>query len=202
MKQTLYINLFGGPGSGKTTTLHDLISAIKRHPNLQDTITRDVQEYATMLILKNQTNMLKNQTLVTGKQRDMLAEWNGLVDIVVTDSPIALGYFYTNDIYHKFRVVQMDEQFRRNAPYCFNVFKERELNEFSKVGRVTDEEQSKSVDAEIWNTVPIHFVQQRGEDVKELCECVATLVQMIKDGESISLRNINGNFSSSMKPKY
>lgn len=85
------INLFGGPGCGKSTTAAGLFYEMKKL-GLEVEL---VSEYAKDLVWEQRHNILQDQIYVFAKQqrrigrlKDHHMEW------VITDSPIALGLVY------------------------------------------------------------------------------------------------------------
>jgi hypothetical protein len=89
-KRTLFVNLFGGPGSGKSTIASGLFSKLK----LAHVRCELVREYATELVWLEASKTLDNQVYVTAKQYHWQLTKDGKVDVVVTDSPIILGLVY------------------------------------------------------------------------------------------------------------
>jgi len=87
---TTIINIFGGPGIGKTTFASDLFGALKRrHVNVE--LTR---EYAKDLIWNGRSDLLSNQLIVLGGQLERLSSLNGRVELIVSDSPLLLCSVY------------------------------------------------------------------------------------------------------------
>jgi hypothetical protein len=87
------INLFGGPGCGKSTTAAYLFAALKErqyHAEL-------VQEYVKTWAHEGKRTESFDQIYLLGKQirKEDVVLRNG-VDIIVTDSPVWLSWFYYN----------------------------------------------------------------------------------------------------------
>lgn len=93
MFNTKVINLFGGPGSGKSTTAAALFAALKR----QGIITELVTEFAKDLTWERMYDQRSDQMWVTANQNHRLRRLMGQVEYVVTDSPLLLGIFYVNE---------------------------------------------------------------------------------------------------------
>lgn len=84
------INLFGGPGVGKSRLRAGVYSEIKfRGINIEE-----VTEYAKELTWENQTDALTDQLYILGNQNRKLERLRKKVDWVVSDSPIVLGLNY------------------------------------------------------------------------------------------------------------
>ena len=90
------INLWGGPGTGKSTTAAELFVKLKK----QNVNVELVTEYAKDLTYEQRYNVLEeDQLYILTKQFRRLYRLRKSVDIVITDSPLLLGcvYFTYND---------------------------------------------------------------------------------------------------------
>lgn len=90
-EKPLVVNLFAGPGAGKTTAALELTAALKKAGyNVEY-----VSEYAKELVLEKKADLLQDQQHVTDTQYQRLERLrNSGVEIVVTDSPVLLGKIY------------------------------------------------------------------------------------------------------------
>lgn len=91
MKKTIIVNLFAGPGCGKSTGAAWLFSQLK----LQGVDCEYVSEFAKDKVWENNDEVFKCQFYVTGKQAFKISRCFGKVDVIITDSPIAIGAQYT-----------------------------------------------------------------------------------------------------------
>lgn len=90
--RTVFINIHGGPGIGKTTFASDLFSAIKkRHVDVEATA-----EFAKDLIRGGRADLLSNQLVLLGGQALRLASLAGRVPLVINDSPLTLCSIYAS----------------------------------------------------------------------------------------------------------
>ena len=87
------INLFGGPGTGKSTTAAGLFHLMK----LQSMEVELVTEYAKYLVWAQRNNMFTEQDYIFAKQNHRLRILQNKVDWAITDSPLILGQFYMPD---------------------------------------------------------------------------------------------------------
>ena len=90
MKNTLIVNLFGAPGTGKSTTMAQLFSILKW--NKID--CEMASEFAKDLVWENRQETFKDQTYIFAKQNHKLFRCNGKVDVVICDSPLLLSTVY------------------------------------------------------------------------------------------------------------
>lgn len=89
---TTYINIFGGPGVGKSTTAASLFYNMKRSGADVELVT----EVAKDFVWENRMDTLTIQPYVTVKQYRNLVRLKGKVDYVITDSPVLQGIIYAN----------------------------------------------------------------------------------------------------------
>jgi nicotinamide riboside kinase len=91
---TLVVNLFGGPGCGKSTTAADVFANLKK----QDFNCELVTEYTKDCVWSGGKKVFNDQIYLLGKQHFRMFRLKGEVDIVVTDAPLLLSMVY-NKIY-------------------------------------------------------------------------------------------------------
>lgn len=85
------INLFGGPGSGKSTTAAGLFYKMK----LKGIKVELVTEYAKELVYdKTLELMLDRQEVIFAEQNQRLHRLRNDVDFAIIDSPLLLSYVY------------------------------------------------------------------------------------------------------------
>ena len=88
--ETLIVNLYAGPGTGKSTTAAWLFAHLKKEGVNAELVT----EYAKDKVWEESHKVLHNQVYVFGKQHHRLKRLLGKVDVVITDSPIMMGIVY------------------------------------------------------------------------------------------------------------
>ena len=93
---TLVVNLFGGPGAGKSTLAHRLCADLA----MRGRLVEYSPEYAKELVWDGRRDMLNgsvtSQAVVASEQINRLNRLIGRVEIAVTDSPILLEVPYVN----------------------------------------------------------------------------------------------------------
>lgn len=92
MTETLVVNLYGGPGTGKSTTAAALFAELKNRGRNVEL----VPEFAKDLVWEGRTRVLENQLYILGKQMHRVWRLRGQVEAVITDSPILLALFYAS----------------------------------------------------------------------------------------------------------
>lgn len=91
-KDTLIVNLIGGPGAGKTTSMAGIFNKLK----CQGIDAEMVSEFAKELIYENRKDTMKDELYIFAKQSHRLFCVNGKVDVIVTDRPLILTVLFNN----------------------------------------------------------------------------------------------------------
>ena len=89
----IIVNLFGVPGAGKSTGAAYIFSKLKMLGINAELVT----EFAKDKVWENNNEVFKNQAYLFGKQSFKISRCKNKVDVIVTDSPLALSIFYNND---------------------------------------------------------------------------------------------------------
>lgn len=138
------INLFGGPGSGKSTTAAGLFHLMK----LNEMNVELVTEYAKDLTWEERYDTLANDQLyVFAKQQKRLQVLKNKVQYVVTDSPLILSL-----IYRQWNYLPCNFE-----PLVFEVWDEYEnknyfikrTKKYNPIGRSQTEDEAKEVDNQV-----------------------------------------------------
>ncbi|MFW9871645.1 MAG: AAA family ATPase [Candidatus Thorarchaeota archaeon] len=137
------INLFGGPGAGKSTTAAGLFFKMKTNNMKVELVT----EFAKDLVYAERFKELRtNQVYITAKQYSKLERVRDQVDYVISDSPLILGLQYIPENYFNFF-----EPLVRELHYSFNninIFIKR-VKEYRNYGRYQTEEESDNMSNKI-----------------------------------------------------
>lgn len=144
--ETLVVNLFGGPGTGKSTTAALVFGQLK-----VDGINSElVHEFAKDLTWEERHKALKFQPYIMGKQSYHIYRLLGKVDVVITDSPILLGMIYKGDGYTEAFGQHLLELYK--SWNTLNIFLERnsEIHPYVQAGRNQSEDEAAKVDQEIF----------------------------------------------------
>ncbi len=150
--ETLILNLFGGPGCGKSTTAAKLFYELKQR-NINCEL---VPEFCKDLVWEERHETFKDQIYIFGKQYHRIKRLLGKVDVVITDSPILLTPIYDAEQRETLKQLAIEEH---NKMLTFNVFLIRKKI-FNSKGRVQNESESRDLDVKIesfLNTYNIPF---------------------------------------------
>lgn len=88
--KTLIVNLFGAPGAGKSTGAAYIFYKLKQLGYNAEYVS----EFAKDKVWEKNDEVFKNQAYIFGKQYFKISRCLDKVDIIVTDSPLLLSYFY------------------------------------------------------------------------------------------------------------
>lgn len=152
MKTPIVVNLFAGPGAGKSTGAAYIFSQLKMRGINCELIT----EYAKDLTWEGRKFALGCQEYVFGKQSYRMQRCRDQVDVVVTDSPLPLSWFYNSN-------PVLDESFKNvvmnvyNSYYNLNYFIERR-KAYNPIGRNQTEDEAKDIDRAVLDFLPKHNI--------------------------------------------
>lgn len=139
---TLIVNLFGGPGSGKSTTRAGVFSKLK----LESYNVEEVTEFAKELTWERRILALSCQPYIFGNQLYALHRLQGQVDAVVTDSPILLGAIYAPE--GEEQITHRMTMFYHNKFNNINFFIKRN-KPYNPAGRNQTLDEAKEIDEHI-----------------------------------------------------
>jgi len=147
-KDTLVVNLFGGPGVGKSTTAAGIFMLLKLH----DMECELIPEYAKDLVWEERHKTFEDQQYLFAKQHHRLWRVAGKVDVAVMDCPLMLSPIYgerykaTNE-YFNTNVVDVVSKFNN-----YNILLTR-TKKYNPNGRNETEDQAMEVDKAIRHTL-------------------------------------------------
>jgi hypothetical protein len=141
----IVINLFGGPGAGKSTTAAGLFFKMKtdKHVKSVELVTEFAKD---MVYAQRMKELSENQLYITSKQHHKMERVRNQVDYLITDSPVLQGLVYTPINYLAFF-----EPLVKEVYYSFNNFNIllRRVKDFKEYGRTQKEEKAKELDRNI-----------------------------------------------------
>jgi nicotinamide riboside kinase len=170
MKQTLVINLIGGPGSGKSTCASGIFYQLKKLGiNCELAL-----EFAKDKVWEESIKILDDQLYVFGKQYHKLFRLNGKVDVIITDSPLLISILYnkTPSEYFDKLVVEQYHTFN-NLLFFIN-----RAENYQTEGRLQTKEESEGLD-----NIIKEILQDNNISYDEIaCEnAVEHIVNVVKD---------------------
>jgi len=166
-KKTLVVNLFAGPGAGKSTVAAHTFAELKWAGIETELVTEFVKE----LVWEERRQTLDDQLYIFGKQVHRINRLLGQVDVIVTDSPLLFTTIYSDN-----PALGMLAHQEHNKHENLNVFVHR-TKPYHPKGRLQTEEEAHQLDKKIWNMLMSHcqFIEIPGSKVG-----VSKLVSAIK----------------------
>lgn len=141
---SLLINIFGGPGTGKSTLASNIFSDLKR--NHIEAVCPE--EHAKIAIWSGQPWILDQQVILLGRTWETICALHDKVDVIVIDSPLLLCSIYAGDneptSFHDL-VVDLHRRAKR-----LNIFLDRHPESpYSTAGRRESANEARTIDIQI-----------------------------------------------------
>ena len=168
------INLFAGPGVGKSTTAAGLFYKMKSKGYKVELVT----EFAKDLVYQESFFRLKDQLMILARQNHKLWVLKDKVDYAIVDSPLLLSqhYFQDNGDYSEklFKDVVLDTYNRYDN---LNVFLKRNIKEhpYQQYGRSQTLEEAIEIDNSIKN-----ILEEVKADYKSILVSKSTVKDIFK----------------------
>lgn len=138
--KTKVINIYGGPGVGKSTFATGLFYQMK----CAGIKCEYTPEYVKDVVYENRTNLLKNQEYLFVQQLSRMRRLVGNVDYIVTDSPLLQYVAYIPEDFElpslELLILEAYDMFDNT-----DILLER-VNDYQTHGRYQTEEQAKAID--------------------------------------------------------
>jgi hypothetical protein len=140
-KDTLVVNLFAGPGTGKSTAAAGVFFDLKN----KQINTELASEYAKDLVWEKRNFTFEDQLYLFAKQHHRIFNLLGQVDVVITDCPILLSPVYDSEKRRTFERLVVEEH---NRMWTYNVFLKRHKT-YNPKGRIHNEQQAHEIDRKV-----------------------------------------------------
>ena len=169
--KTTVINLFGGPGCGKSTIAAELFATLKKQGYEVELVT----EYAKDKVWEESYKTLENQIYVFSKQLHRMWRLKDKVQFIITDSPLLLSIIYDKD---------KNEDLKNLVITKFNSFDNINVvinrsTVYNQNGRYQNEEQANEIDKEIKELLVSHDISFQSEDINNVIEAIMKEIKYI-----------------------
>ena len=170
MANALIVNLFAGPGAGKTTIASSVFAELKWRGINSEFVT----EFAKEIVWEGSFAVLDSEIYVLGHQLHRLHRVVDKVDVAVTDSPILLPILYNKKVGKTFDrlVVEVFRSFD-NLNYVIERRKE-----YLRIGRRQSEEEARNLDERTRRLLDDNDISY--SVVQGTRDCVATIADEIQ----------------------
>jgi len=150
---TLVLNLYGGPGVGKSTVAAGIFAELKWN-GINCEMAR---EYAKDIVWEKSFGRLENQIHIFGEQQHRLHRLVDQVDVIITDAPILMSLVYGMKMSAAFKGLILDTH---NSFYNYDVYLERE-KPYQQAGRIQNEEKAREIDDIIYHLLNANGINFR-----------------------------------------
>jgi hypothetical protein len=141
----LVINLFAGPGVGKSTTASKVFADLK----MKGVNCEMALEFAKDKVWEESFKTMDDQIYIFGKQFHKIWRLKDKVDVIICDSPLPISIVYDKENSEAFHSLIM-EQF--NKFKNFNFYLKRSAI-YQKEGRIQTEEEARKIDDTVRNVL-------------------------------------------------
>lgn len=190
-KQTILINLFGGPGAGKTVAAMEIAVGLKKLGYEVEYLS----EYAKQLYYEGNLEMLDGSLLheieIITEIYNRLMTYNGKVDVIVSDSALLQSVNYVHGLENKKEMLAIAYDYHRQF---LNInFMVARNHDFKTEGRVHSFEESVKIDEEILlfmeKIEPLDIIDDRN-DRSSINRQIFNIATLLDDLHSTTNRDV------------
>ena len=178
MKKTLVINLFGGPGVGKSTLCASVFARLK----VMGIDCEMATEYAKDMVWEESYKKLENQIYIFGKQHARVHRLLGKVDVVITDSQLLNSMVYDKSNNQELKNLTISEFKKLNT---LNFYINRRLK-YEENGRVQTLDQAIDVDNAYLNLIKENNITYSEIEPGDVDSIVRKTFFIINEFENVS----------------
>ena len=170
----LLVNLYGAPGTGKSTGAAYIYSKLK----LDEVNCELATEFAKDMVWDENKKAIYNQAYVFGNQYYRISRLENEVDVVITDSPILLSIIYNKDKRLGKEFTDLVKSVSLSYENRLDILFKR-VKQYKTIGRLHNEEQSDKLYDEIKDL--LDTVNPEYEIVEATQDGYEEVIRMIKD---------------------
>ena len=168
----LVINLFAGPGVGKSTTAAKVFAELK----MKGINCEMALEFAKDKVWEESFRTMDDQIYIFGKQFHRIWRLKDKVDVIICDSPLPISIVYDKENSEAFHTLIM-EQFNKFANV--NYYIERST-EYQESGRVQTKEEAEKVDKIVLDVFNKYDIKYKSINIDGASDVITNDILTIK----------------------
>ena len=168
----LVINLFAGPGVGKSTTAAKVFAELK----MKGINCEMALEFAKDKVWEESFRTMDDQIYIFGKQFHRIWRLKDKVDVIICDSPLPISIVYDKENSEAFHTLIM-EQFNKFANV--NYYIERST-EYQESGRVQTKEEAEKVDKIVLDVLNKYDIKYKSINIDGASDVITNDILKIK----------------------
>ena len=188
MRNTIIVNLFGGPCMGKSTCAAYIFALLK----MQGVEVELCTEWVKDKVFEDNKKVFNNQFYITGKQSWKISRLFGETDVIVNDCPILNGCVYTDKPYLKSAIV---EEFMSYGSSNINIMLKR-VHDYNENGRLQTEDEAIEIDKKLvdilhlkdiesdYEEIPYFEVESSQDGANQITELVLKILNNLKQEDT------------------
>lgn len=179
--QKQVICLYGGPGTGKSTTAAELYSILKKEGKNVEL----VREYIKDWVWEGRVIMPGDQSYILAKQARKERILFESVDIIITDAPLWLSLIYEKlhepEPYVSEAIIKKQVNYARSNGFVYKHFFLNRVKEYNPSGRLQTEEQAQILDGLILKMISENDLDYSKVDADK--DCAKEVAMLLKRRE-------------------
>ena len=156
---SIVINLFAGPGVGKSTTAAKVFAELKmRGVNCEMAL-----EFAKDKVWEESFKTMDDQIYIFGKQFHKIWRLKDKVDVIICDSPLPISIVYDREnskTFHKFIMEQLNK-FQNKNYYIIR------STDYQESGRVQTKEEAEKIDKIVENVLNTFNIEHKNVEIDD-----------------------------------
>ena len=156
---SIVINLFAGPGVGKSTTAAKVFAELKmRGVNCEMAL-----EFAKDKVWEESFKTMDDQIYIFGKQFHKIWRLKDKVDVIICDSPLPISIVYDRENSKTFHKLIM-EQFNKFQNKNYYIIRS---TDYQESGRVQTKEEAEKVDKIVENVLNVFGIEHKNVEIDD-----------------------------------
>lgn len=170
-RKTIIVNLFAGPGAGKTTCAWEIAAELKKTGRVVEYVSEVAKEYVWAERFDMLDGTATHQKQLFEEQNARIQRLIGKVDIIVTDCPVLLYLVYLKEPNLAFEKDVIEKFTSQNN---FNIFIRRGKG-FETAGRIHNLSQSTKLDEKVIRLLQEHNIFFDSYSHNQIQQCVLSI---------------------------